>query len=373
MVFGRARHGVAFGTSFTFLLCLFASAEPQFLDGPTRSSMRTIASSLANVGVSALMALGALILLIALVVTLLFVLAWMGHRRAVGATRPHAEAIPVPIPPSFLARRRSDARMSDLAIAVLPPICTAVALLLTLCPIAAISLEAFRQPTSDGDVWTLANFGMLLHSNDLLAALGRSATLAVSVSIVATAVGFALGLVSWAPARAQRILFAMLIMTLIPGEVFSLGLLQVARLAGYDEGAPLLAGLAHIVWIAPFTTITLMLANLSIDRSVIEAALELGRTPTRIAIDLVSRINWSAIAASAIFAFTLSLNENTRVSYLGGSEPALANEVFGRLQAGLLPDERGIFAIEFLLVVAALLSSLLILYVLFRASQKALG
>lgn len=46
MTLGRARLGVAFGTCMTFLLCLFASAEPQFLDGPTRSSMLTIASSL---------------------------------------------------------------------------------------------------------------------------------------------------------------------------------------------------------------------------------------------------------------------------------------------------------------------------------------
>jgi spermidine/putrescine transport system permease protein len=333
--------------------------------------MRTIASSLANVGVSALMAWGVLILLLAMIVALLFLLAWMAHRRpAVGLL---SENLGLITSTPSLASLRSRSRMSDFAAVTLPAACTYVALLLTLCPLVAISVEAFRQPSAGGNIWTLANFKLMLGSTELLTALRRSAMLALAVSIVATAVSFALGLTSWAPARARRILLAMLILSLLPGEVFSLGLLQVVKLSGFYEGAPLLAGLAQIVWIVPFTTISLMIANLSIGRSVIESAIELGRAPTRVAAEVVTRINWSAIAASAIFAFVLSLNENTRVFYLGGSRPALANEVFSRLQAGLLPNERGIFVVELMLVVAALLSAVLILNVLVRASQKQLN
>ncbi|WP_375398132.1 ABC transporter permease [uncultured Sphingomonas sp.] len=257
----------------------------------------------------------------------------------------------------------------DLAVVLLPGASTGLALLLTLCPLVAVSLEAFRRTTPDGSVWTPDNFGLLATSTELLAALGRSATLALFVGTLAMAFGFALSLTTWHPARARRILLAMAVLALLPGEVFSLGLLQVAKLAGVEEGAPFLAGIAQLVWVVPFTTGSLMLANASIGRSVIEGAFELGRTPSSVAMHVVRWINWGAITASGILSFTLSLNENTRASYLGGSQPALANEVFGRLQAGLLPENREIFAVELLLVLTALTSAFLILNVLSRASR----
>jgi len=368
LALGRARPGIAFGTCMTFLLCLFASAEPQFLDGPTQTSMLTIASSLSNVGVSALMAFGMTMLLLAACACFGFFLLWRAHRTPRGSVRtPGAESR------GPIRRSRSSvigAALLDVAAKRLPVVFTAIALLLCLCPLVAVSVEAFRQPTMAGSVWTLDNFQLLLESPDLTGALGRSAVLAIVVAALTVASGFVLSLTVWEPRRAGALLLTMLGLVLLPGEVYALGLLQVAKALGWEEGAPFLVAIAHLIWILPFSTGSLMLANSAIGRSVIEAALELGRTPSAVAREVVGRINRGAIAGSAMLALTLSLNENVRASYLGGSLPSLANAVYGRLQTGLLPENRGIFAVEFLLVVGAMLSALLMLKTLSTASRR---
>jgi ABC-type spermidine/putrescine transport system permease subunit II len=370
MTFGHARLGVAFGFCMTLLLCLFDSAAPQFLDGPTRTTMMTITSSLSNVGVSALMAFGIVMLMGAICFCVILALAvptagaWRAKR-----FRSHTNA------PRYHARWPRLGRvahgLSDAAAAVLPPFSMILALGLVLCPLVAVSIEAFRPPYSDGLSLGFANFESLMRSDDLLGALGNSAISAVWVSIAATATGFAISLATWETQRARRVLVVMLILALLPGELFALGLMQVSKQLGFVEGSAALAGIAQAVWVVPFATGSLMVANASIGRSVIEAALELGRSPPLVARDIVGRINWSAITASAVLSFTLILNENTRASYLGGSAPSISNQVFGRLQAGLLDDSRAIFALEFILVLSALASSQLILRVLLRNASPA--
>lgn len=370
LALGRARLGVAFGTCMTFLLCLFAAAEPQFLDGPTRTSIQTIASSLSNVGVSALMAFGMVMLVIVTGIILAFVAAWLAYHKPAQTNAKLARAAgPRPFFNEFTAR--PNRRMVlDVAAKFIPVASTIIALLLCLCPLAALSLEAFREPTLDGGRWTFDNFSLLMTSTNLLQALGRSALLALIVAIVATASGFALSLTAWVPSRARIVLAMIVILALLPGEVYALGLLQVAKALGREQGGLLLVGIAHLVWIVPFTTGSLMLANASVGRNVIEAALELGRSPSSVATQVVARMNWASLAAASVLSFTLSLNENARSSYLGGFEPALANAVFGRLQAGLLPENREIFAVEMLLVVSALVSALVVVSVLFRVSRR---
>lgn len=368
LALGRARPGVIFGTCMTFLLCLFGSAEPQFLDGPTQTSMLTIASSLSNVGVSALMAFGVTMLMLTACVCFGFFLLWRmrrtlrngGHAPELANKAPNQRSMVAGFGAAFL----------DTAARRLPVAFTAIALLFCLFPLVTVTAEAFRQPAVAGNVWTLNNFQLLLESPDLMGALGQSVILAFAVAALTTASGFVLSLTVWEPRRAGALLLTMLALVLLPGEVYALGLLQVAKALGREEGAPFLVAIAQLVWILPFSTGSMMLANSAIGRSVIEGALELGRVPSAVAAEVVGRINRGAIAGSAVLAFTLSLNENIRASYLGGSLPSIANTVYGRLQSGLLPENRGIFAVEFLMVAGALLSAMLMLKVLSIASTR---
>ena len=47
------------------------------------------------------------------------------------------------------------------------------------------------------------------------------------------------------------------------------------------------------------------------------------------------------------------LNEYTRSSYLSGGSLNISNEVYGRLSAGLLPMNRGLFAAELIVICLA--------------------
>lgn len=365
---GHARIGIAFGACMTFLLCVFSSAEPLMLDGPTRTSTFTIAASLSNVGVSALMAFGMAMLLLTASMFVVLIIAWQAYHRP--RTQPVTFDLPHLISSRYQSFRQPLGTLANRAASLLPPLCCFAALILCICPLTALSLEALRQPSAAGSSWGFGAFLQLTSSPDLIAALRRSAALAIAVALLSAAGGFALSMTAWSPARARMVLLTMVIFALLPGEVYALGLLQVSKAMGWTQGAPLLVAIAHLIWIIPFTTGSLMIANSAIGHSVIEAALELRSPPAAVAIWIIGRINRGAIIAAALLSFTLSLNENTRASYLGGSDPSLANEVFGRLQAGLLPENRGIFAIELMLVVTSLVSAAVILEVLFRAARE---
>ena len=108
--------------------------------------------------------------------------------------------------------------------------------------------------------------------------------------------------------------------------------------------------LAHALWAVPFATGTLILANRQLGEHALQAALEYGNGPLEVIVRFVGRINIARIAGVAVLAGTLSLNEYVRSSYLGASLVTVSNEVHGRLTSGLLPENRGVFAAEFLIV-----------------------
>jgi ABC-type spermidine/putrescine transport system permease subunit II len=89
---------------------------------------------------------------------------------------------------------------------------------------------------------------------------------------------------------------------------------------------------------------------------VIEAAFEYTTGALAVIGRYVARMNAGRIASAALLAGTFSLNEYTRAAYLGAGLSSLSNEVHGRLTAGLLPSNRGLFALEFLVVCCAIVA-----------------
>jgi spermidine/putrescine transport system permease protein len=360
IVLGHAKLGIAFGGCMTFLFCLFGAAEPQFLDGPTQTSMLTIASSLSNTGVSSLLAFGVVLMLLAVLACALFVLLYVILSRTPHHDRARASRNrPGPTRAGWLANG-----ILDGAVTASPPLFGLVALVLCNAPVVFIASEAFRQPGFGGDSWSIESFTLLASSQALLVAVAHSVAIGAVVAVVAAGAGFILSLAVWNRGRALGTLLLMAAFVLMPGEVYSISLIQVAKVAGLYEGNAAFIVVGHLIWTLPFAVGGLMLANRGIRTSVLEAGVEYGRSPLSAAIGIVGRINRGPIAASGLLALTLSLNENIRASYLGGSLSTLGNEVYGRLQAGLLPENRGIFAVEFLLVATALVTAVFVLLAL---------
>jgi spermidine/putrescine transport system permease protein len=364
IAFGRAKFGILFGTCAVFVLSTFASAEPRFLDGPTLVSVESMASSLANSGVPALLAFGTLIwvTVFGAVACAIVVSHQIGkhlaHDRGIAST--------IGVSQSISSDRVSVAGRNlgpalSIAAHVVPLLTTVLTLGLTVIPLAVVSLDAFRRPTVGGNQWTLANFLSLFRSEDILAALANSGRLALVVSCAAAALGFVMSLVAWDSRLRRWMLAIMATLALVPGDVYAISLVQLLKLCGLREsGWPVLA-VSHVLWALPFTTCALLLANQHLSKHVLESALEYSKGPISVVWRIVARINVGRIAGAALLAGVLSLNENVRGSYLGGGLVTISNEVHGRLMSGMLPENRGVYAAELLVTVLSLSAALLVI------------
>jgi ABC-type spermidine/putrescine transport system permease subunit II len=360
----RARYGILFGSFAVFILGCFASAEARFLDGPTQSSIQTVTSSLVNDGVPALLAFGSLLVVFVVVVCIVAaevrreVDRLLKRRRQAEVGEDSPDRAPLYSRPT---RARWLGSLLDGVVRIATPFAMVVAVVLCIAPVAAVAAEAFREPTSTGMSWTIANFSRMLASSALVDAVINSCGIAFAVAVVAASVGFALSISTWDRRVRGWVLILLPTLVLLPGDAYAVNLFQIARLFGRLEGSALLVVVAHALWAIPFATGTLLLANAAMSTDILEAALEFGRGPIDVIVRIIGRINLGRIAAVAMLAGTLSLNEYARASYLSGGLLTIGSEVLGRLNAGLLPENRGVFAAALLMFLLSLATTILTL------------
>ena len=78
-----------------------------------------------------------------------------------------------------------------------------------------------------------------------------------------------------------------------------------------------------------------------LDRSLEEAALDLGATPLVVFFKITLPLIAPALASAWLLSFTLSLDDVVLASFLSGpSSSTLPMEVFSRVRLGLKPDQR---------------------------------
>ncbi len=373
MAFSRARAGLVVGLCAVFVLSCFASAEARFLDGPTQTSVQTLAASLANDGVPALLAFSVLLVGFALTFSGLVVVASSVLSRGLAGLQAESQRLvssgPVSLAPVHAGTGGSWSALLELGVRCGPPIAGALSIAAGCLPLLAVATEAFRIPSREGPQWTLQNFRGLASPSPLTDALFNSFGVAAMVAMIAAAGAFILSLVAWDPRMRRWVLLLLASLVLVPGDAYAICLLQILKLFGQAQGRWFLVVLAHVLWALPFVGGTLLLANQQIRLQVLEAALEYARGPFDVVIRIVGRINLARIVGGALLAGTLSLNEYSRSSYLSGGLLTISNEVHGRLTAGMLPGNRSVFAAALLIFVVSIASVAFIL-VLLQASRS---
>jgi ABC-type spermidine/putrescine transport system permease subunit II len=361
MALGRARPGILLGACVVFVLSCFASSEARFLDGPTQTSVQTVAASLVNDGVPALLAFGTVLVTFAFCSCLGAATVYLILARPLRSRYPRDRfpitSIPVSLePPSRHTLQAVVTGALDAAARYIPPFAGLITIALCCSPLLAVAAEAFRQPSPSGMRWTLQNFQLMVSSDQLVDALVNSAGIAALVSFVAAIIGFVLSLVIWDRTLQGWVVLLLASLVLLPGDSYAISLVQILKVFGRAEGGWPLVVLAHVLWAIPFATGTLVLANRHLGEHVLEAALEYGNGPLEVIVRIIGAINLWRIAGVALLAGTLSLNEYVRSSYLGAALLTVSNEVHGRLTTGLLPQNRGVFAAEFLIFGVSVMS-----------------
>lgn len=220
-------------------------------------------------------------------------------------------------------------------------------------------------------------YAELMHNRQILNAAALSLEIGVVASTGAVFLGTlaAIALTRYHAFRGRFLLTGMVNAPLVMPEVIT-GITQlllfVAMLQsfGWPHRGFTTIAIAHVGFCTAYVTITVQSRLRSADRSLEEAAMDLGSGPVRAFLDTTLPIISPALAAGWLLSFTLSLDDLVISSFVSGpGASTLPMVIYSKVKLGLSPDVNALASIIIVLVGACVL---LAGFVMRRAEQKRL-
>ncbi|MBN8921031.1 MAG: ABC transporter permease subunit, partial [Rhizobiales bacterium] len=159
--------------------------------------------------------------------------------------------------------------------------------------------------------WSMRWYAALLDDSALLRAAWISVRAAALSATIATVLGTlaAVALVRFGRMRGRLTLSAMIYAPIVMPEVITgLSLLLLFVAAGAERGFWTLT-IAHATVTLCFATLIVQSRLASFDRTLEEAAMDLGCPPARTFLAITLPLIWPAVASAWVLAFTLSLDD----------------------------------------------------------------
>jgi putrescine transport system permease protein len=211
--------------------------------------------------------------------------------------------------------------------------------------------------------WSLRWYRSLLGNEAMLAAAWTSLRIAITAATVATVLGTlaALALVRAGRFRGRTAFAAMLYAPLVMPEVITgLSLLLLFVAAGVSRGFWTVV-IAHTTLTLCFVAVVVQARLSDFDRSLEEAAADLGCPPWRVFLTITLPLIFPAAAAGWMLAFTLSLDDLVIASFTTGpGATTLPIRIYSEVRLGVKPEVNAICTIMIGIVAAVLvLASLL--------------
>jgi len=208
-------------------------------------------------------------------------------------------------------------------------------------------------------------YGALFHNEQI----GRAALVSLEVALIAASGALVLGtLVAYALVRHRRfkgraLFAAMATAPLVMPEIItglSLLLLFVAleQATGWPAGRGLVTiAIAHVTLGTAFVAVVVEARLAAFDRSLEEAALDLGARPARVFFVITLPLIAPALTAGWLLAFTLSLDDLVIASFTAGpASTTLPMVIFSSVRLGVSPQINAL-ATLILIVVTVLVAS----------------
>ncbi|MDB5521510.1 MAG: putrescine transporter permease PotI [Tardiphaga sp.] len=227
------------------------------------------------------------------------------------------------------------------------------------------SFNASRLVTVWGG-WSLRWYQDLFNDSAMLAAAWMSLRVGVASATLATLLGTlaAVALARGEGFRGRGAFSGMLYAPLVMPEVITgLSLLLLFVAVNAERGFWTVTA-AHTTLTMCFVAVVVQSRLSALDRSLEEAAMDLGCTPTRAFIAVTLTLIWPAIAAGWMLAFTLSLDDVVIASFATGPGSAtLPIRIYSEVRLGVKPQINAVCTliialITVLIVTASLVSKL---------------
>lgn len=235
-------------------------------------------------------------------------------------------------------------------------------------PIALLIIGSFNagKAVNVWSGWSLHWYAQAFRNEQLVAAIWVSLQVGVAAASIATLIGtagaFAL---TRLPAFHGRTAFRLGLLTplVIPEVILGLSLLLLFVRLDLDRGLGTVI-LAHATFGAAYVAVVVSSRLSTFDRSMEEAAMDLGATPMRAFFRVTLPIVLPAVLAGWLLAFTLSLDDLVIASFTTGPGSAtLPIRIYSEVRLGVKPEINAICTlviglIAVVIVVASLASKL---------------
>ncbi|MHB2267003.1 ABC transporter permease [Aliihoeflea sp. PC F10.4] len=181
----------------------------------------------------------------------------------------------------------------------------------------------------------------LLSNQQLLDAAWVTLRVAFTSATIATVLGTmaAMALTRYTRFRGRILFTGMVFAPLVMPEVITgLSLLLLFVAIGLDRGFMTIT-LAHITFSMCFVAVVVQSRLLAFDRSLEEAAMDLGATPARTFFSVTLPVILPAIVAGWMLAFTLSLDDLVIASFTSGpGATTLPMRIYSQVRLGVTPE-----------------------------------
>ncbi|HXU58835.1 MAG TPA: ABC transporter permease [Verrucomicrobiae bacterium] len=188
--------------------------------------------------------------------------------------------------------------------------------------------------------WTFDWYRQMAADDALLEAAGNSLKVAAAASVLATTIGTlgAFALVRYRWPGGQALTGLSMLPLLMPSIIMGIALLVLLRAAGFDNSLTAIT-LGHVVFCTPLSLSIMMSRFVTLDRSLEEAAMDLGANEVKTFIKITLPLSAAAIFASLILCFTTSIDEFVIAFFLSGTDITLPLFIWGQLRfPGHLPE-----------------------------------
>ena len=209
-------------------------------------------------------------------------------------------------------------------------------------------------------------YGELLRNEQILDAAFLSLRIAFTSATMATLLGTmaALALVRFGRFRGRALFSGMITSPMVMPEVItglSLLLLFIAlqQLTGWpgQRGFSTIT-IAHTTFSMAYVAVIVQSRLSAMDRSLEEAAMDLGGTPFRVVIDITLPIIAPAMLAGWLLAFTLSLDDLVIASFVSGpGASTLPMYIFSKVKLGVSPDINALATLIIAVITLGLLAA----------------